>query len=206
MTFLETDLESREGRLKTSRLLAKIWHGTAASAPSIQAEALRLFESAETANDRIWLHYGLTLVAFPFFRDVAALVGKVTRHGEEVTSAIVRARLFSDRGQIAIIEKSAERSLFFMRQLGMLAIGSSTTSYVVVPGALTTSSTDLQTWLLAAVVQSQPGSQCPAEDLFGLPELFGFRITVGLDAIRKSPLLDVQRQGSSWDLVRVNRG
>ncbi len=203
MVFLETDLASREGRLKTARLLAKIWHGTAATSPAIHAEALRLFATAETAGDRIWLHYGLTVLAFPFFRDVASTVGRYTRHGDEITSAIVRQKMFADRGQIAIIEKSAERSLFLMRQLGLLGIGSKPTSYVACPSALTTRSPELETWLLAALVAAQPGGQIAADDIFRLPELFGFNLTVGLDAVRRSPLFEVQRQGSSWDLVRA---
>ena len=169
----------------------------------MHAEALRLFASAETASDRIWLHYGMTLIAFPFFRDVAAAVGRVTRHGDEVTSALIRTRLFAERGQIAIIEKSAERSLFFMRQLGILVTGSSATSYAAAPNQLTTSNNALRTWLVAAVVHAQPGGQIPADDLFSLPELFGFRVSTELGTIRSSPLFDVQRQGSSWDLVRA---
>jgi hypothetical protein len=203
MTYLEADLASREGRLKTARLLAKIWHGTASSAPTLHAEALRLFATAETAGDRIWLHYGLTLVAFPFFRDVAATVGRTVHYGDEVTSGMIRARLFADRGQIAIIEKSAERALFFMRQLGLLVTGSSATTYAAAPSRLRTTNPVIRAWLISAVVHTQPSHQVAADDLSSLPEFFGFDIGRGLDVVRSSPLLEVERQGSSWDLVRA---
>jgi hypothetical protein len=203
MTLLEADLTSREGRLKTSRLLAKIWHGVGSHAPMLRAEALHLFSSAETASERIWLHHGMTMIAFPFFRDVAASVGRMTRHGDEITSALVRRKIIGERGQIAIIAKSVERSLFLMRQFGLLATGSNPTSYVAIPGATRSTNPELQLWLLAATVFAQPGGGIPAADLEQLPELFGFQMAIGLDAIRRSPLFDVQRQGSSWDLVRV---
>ena len=111
--------------------------------------------------------------------------------------------MFADCGQIAIIEKSAERSLFFLRQLDLLAIGAKPTSYRARPSALSTGTPELQTWFLAALVAAQPGGQVAADDLFRLPELFGSRITVGLDDVRRSRLFEVQRQGSSWDLVRT---
>ncbi|MEA2512148.1 MAG: hypothetical protein QOJ59_1635, partial [Thermomicrobiales bacterium] len=97
------------------------------------------------------------------------------------------------------------RSLFLMRQLGLLTIGSKPTSYIACPSALSTRSAELETWLLAAIVASQPCGQIAADDIFRMPELFGFRLTVGLDAVRRSPLFEVQRQGSSWDLVRVEK-
>jgi hypothetical protein len=85
-----------------------------------------------------------------------------------------------------------------MRHLGLVAAGAVTNQHTAAPEPPALSE-ERQLWLLAATLAARAGGV--AADLDQMPELFGAQITVGLDAIRRSPHFDVQRQGTSWDLV-----
>ncbi|HNS01568.1 MAG TPA: hypothetical protein PKM78_04210, partial [Anaerolineae bacterium] len=61
----------------------------------------------------------------------------------------------------------------------------------------------LEEWLLAAALTAHPAGELPFADLVRLPELFPFRVTVGVDQLRRSERFDVFRQGSGWDAVSL---
>jgi hypothetical protein len=61
----------------------------------------------------------------------------------------------------------------------------------------------LEAWLLACALHAHPAEELPFADLVRLPELFPFRFTVTVDALRQRPRFDVQRQGPGWEMVRV---
>jgi len=76
----------------------------------------------------------------------------------------------------------------------------------VVPGQqLGVDDVGLRAWLLACALASHPADELPHLDLVRLPELFPFRISLGLGALRASPHFAVGRQGGSWEAVRLAR-
>ncbi len=67
--------------------------------------------------------------------------------------------------------------------------------------ALSTQREDLEAWLLACALQAHPAHELPFADLLRLPELFPFRLTIGVGALRRHPFFAVQRQGVGLDMV-----
>jgi hypothetical protein len=61
----------------------------------------------------------------------------------------------------------------------------------------------LQLWLLSAALLANPAEELPFSELVRLPELFPFRLTVGVQDVRESARFEVNRQGMSWDMVAL---
>jgi hypothetical protein len=51
----------------------------------------------------------------------------------------------------------------------------------------------------------QPAEEIPFADLLRLPELFPFRFTLSVRHFHDFEWFHVQRQGSGWDMVRLNK-
>ncbi len=166
---------------------------------------MRRFPSVAGSSDRVWLHYGLTLVAYPFFRDAAAAIGQVARFGDPVLTGVIKQRLAATRGEMGSIDKATERVVFSLRDWGLLVDADRRSTYRPVEPRLSVEDRDVESWLLACVLHAHPAEEIPFADLIRLPETFPFRLAVGLDDIRRSPHLAVQRQGSGWDMVRAIR-
>ena len=66
---------------------------------------------------------------------------------------------------------------------------------------MTTPATDLQLWLLEAMLAASASDEIEAHQLLRLPELFPFTFTVGVGDLRKHEGFNIHRQGLDMDMV-----
>ena len=197
------DIPSAHNRRKAIDILLNIWVHSREVSPALHHDALGYLDTARSADERLWLHYGLVLLAYPFFRSVASEVGKLGRQGEFVTSAAVKRWLLAHRGNLGSLGKAIERVLFSMRDWRLLEGTGQRHVYAVRQAVYATTQPELELWLLACALKVHPAEELPLLDLLRLPELFAFRLTVGADALRRSARFAIARQGSGWDAVRL---
>jgi hypothetical protein len=184
-------------------ILINIWVKSAESVPDLRDEAVACFQKSPIIGDRVWLHYGLTVSYYDFFRQVTAVIGQLGRFEDHVTPAMVKTRLISERGELGSLEKAVERVMFSIRNWGMLAETERRYAYAPRRRAFDASDTDLEAWLLACALRAHPAEELPFTDLLRLPELFPFRFTLAADDLRARSRFEVQRQGPGWDMVRL---
>ncbi len=197
------EIASVENRRKAIDILVNIWLKTGPLAPGLHEEAVARFAAAANPADRLWLHYGLTLLYYPFFRDAVATIGQLARFGDAVTSGMVKGRLVAGRGQLGSLDKAAERVVFSLRDWGILVPTEQRSAYRPADPPLPASDTALEAWLLACGLRAHPAEELPFADLVRLPELFPFGFALDLNQLRRSPYVEIQRQGSGWDVVRL---
>jgi hypothetical protein len=194
-------IASPESRRMAIDVLIAIWGRSAVQHPALQADALALFTRSSTVDDRIWLHYGLTLVAYDFFRLGVLTIGQLSRYQETIAPKEVKQRLIADLGQMGSLDNAADRILFSLRNWGILAETDQRYVYRPLRGHFSASDPALEQWLLAAALTAHPADELPFADLVRLPELFPFRFSISVDQLRRSDRFDVHRQGSGWDMV-----
>lgn len=199
---LSADMSGVDARRKTIDILVNIWWKNRALHTARYAEAATLWTTTPT-TDRLWLHYGLILLYYPFFRQTAAVVGQLTRYGGTMTRETVKQRLAAERGQLGSLKRSVERVIASMCDWGVLAGGEARFTHIAKTPALATTSLDIERWLLACALQAHPAEELPFNDLLRLPELFPFRFAVTLAQLRADPRFAVQRQGGGWESVRL---
>lgn len=198
-------IKSSPNRRMAIDTLLNIWVNSRDASPMLYDEAVERLALAFEPEARLWLHYGLVLLAYPFFREAAAVIGQLGRQGSLVSSGEVKRRLIASRGELGSLDKAAERVVFSLRDWGMLVGASKRYHYAVRERWLETGDVGLQAWLLACALTAHPAEELPYLDLVRLPELFPFRISLGLDALRASRHFAVSRQGGGWEAVRLRR-
>ncbi len=196
-------LTGEEGRRKTIDVLLNIWLKSGEIAPALQEEAVDWFQASPVVEDRLWLHYGLSLLYYSFFRECVAVVGQVSRLEGTITSRTVKERLTAERGHLGSLDRSAGRVIGSLRDWGVLTETEERYVYEPQRRAFSASRTELEAWLLACAIQAHPAEELPFADLVRLPELFPFRFTVTVDELSRHPRFDVQRQGPGWEMVRA---
>ncbi len=201
---LTQDMKGVDARRKTIDILINIWLKSAEVAPELRTEAVSWFQATFVPQDRLWLHYGLTLLYYPFFRECVAIIGQIARVESTITNKVVKQRLVSERGHLGSLDRSAERITASLRNWGMLAETNQRYTYAPQRHAFPASGTDLEAWLLACALRAHPAEELPFADLLRLPEIFPFRFTLAVDNLRNDPRFVVQRQGSGWDMVRAD--
>ena len=201
--IVEQTVKREDNRRQAIDILINIWVKTGEAHPALRHEAVVLFAQSEAAGDRLWLHYGLTLLRYDFFRLGAMIIGQLSAYSDELTPADVKKRVFAEIGQLGAADKATERVIFSLRNWGILVDGERRAAYRPLRHTLGASSRTIEEWLLAAALTAHPAEELPFNDLIRLPELFPFRFTLGVDDLRGSRLFEVHRQGLGWDMVRL---
>ena len=202
--LLEDEIPSAENRRKTIIVLGRIWNRSAVGHPHRSAEALRLLEHIEL-GDRVWLHYGMTLLTHPFFRAAAGEIGLLGRQHDALDREKLRKRLAGELGELGTLPAAVNRVVFSLLDWGLLSpVDDSRKQWRPREGTLRTDHETLQLWLLASTLEASPKDELLLADLLRLPELFPFHFTIGLAQIRDSPMFDIHRQGGGWDMVRLS--
>jgi hypothetical protein len=116
---------------------------------------------------------------------------------------MVKQRMIAERGQLGSLEKAVERVIFSLRNWELLGPSDQRYAYIPQYQSLSASQPDLEAWLLGCALCAHPAEELPFADLLRLPELFAFRFSVQIDALRQHSGFAVQRQGNGWDMVRV---
>jgi len=200
---LAQDRTGKEAIRKSIDILINIWLNSGDIAPGLRQQAVTFFQVAAAPDDRIWLHYGLTMLYYPFFHQCVAAIGQLGRYRDTVTNKMVLKRMVDELGQLGSLERSVQRIVSSLRDWGVLAPSDQRYAYWPQYQAFGASGFDLEAWFLACALRTHPVEELPFADLLNLPALFPFRFTVPLSDLRQLPGFEVQRQGMGLDMVRA---
>lgn len=195
---LADSIAGQEARTKTITLLCRIWVNPPV-ALHLRDEALGLLPALLPA-DRIWLHWGLTLLAFPFFRDVTATVGRLLQIQGSCTVGQVTDRMISAWGERSTLIRATQRVLRSLVEWEALAEQQPRGSFVS-PPRRSTEVAELHIWMIDAVLRAHTNEGIALTELNHLPELFPFQVSVARHHIVRLERFEILAQGSGVDLV-----
>ena len=204
--IIAQDINSPTNIRKSIDILLNIWFREETEPSPLHLQALRHYRESLAPSDRLWLHYGLTLTAYPFFATVTSVIGQLGRFEQAITSASVKKRVMAELGPLGSLDQAISRIFYSLRDWGLLVTAGKRYIYQPQYNLLTTGNPELEAWLLSSALHAHPAEELPLADLLNLPALFPFRFTVGAGYLRQMPNLAVQRQGLGMDMVRVSGG
>jgi hypothetical protein len=191
----------KESRRMALDILVKVWGTSRDTNLPLRQEALKLWRISTSADEQLWLHYGMILLQYPFFRLSVATIGRMSQYTDTITPKDIKSRLSAELGQLGALDKATERVIFSLRDWSILVPGTKRYTYSPRRQAFRTERKEVQLWLLSATLLAHPSEELPFSELVRLPELFPFRLTIGVQDVRESADFEVNRQGMSWDMV-----
>lgn len=195
-------LDSPDTQRMAVEILITIWVKSAGAQPQLHGAALDFYRASAGPADRLWLHYGMTLLAYDFFAACAGAIGQMSRTQDDITAAEARRVLVAERGALGSLNQAVDRVIFSLRDWGILLPGARRSAYAPQRRCFAASSRQLEAWLLAVVLAVHPGEELPFADLMRRPELFPFALSITVDELRLHPWFAVHRQGGGIDMVR----
>ncbi|MFC2055059.1 hypothetical protein ACFLV7_12315 [Chloroflexota bacterium] len=201
---LAQDRSGAEAIRKSIDILVNIWHKNGEQYPELLDFALKHFQDTFHPSDRLWLHFGLTSLYFSFFRETSSVIGKISKRSSLITTKEVIKQLISERGHLGSLERSVQRIISSLRDWDVLTESDQSFAYQARYRELETESMELETWLLQCAFIGKNVEQILFEDLIRLPELFPFKIKVGLDYLRKNTPFSVYRAGGRINMVELS--
>lgn len=200
---LKDELPGKESRAKTSGVILRIWSGVPPERTALRDRAVALLPGI-SGQERIWLHWGMTALAYPFFRDTAEVVGRLLALQDDFTTAQVQTRMLTSWGDRATSKEAAQKLVTMLVDWEVLR-ATKTKGHFLLARKMTASIPELQLWLLEALLGASAADEIEAQQLLRLPESFPFTIGVGLADLRKHEGFNIHRQGLDMDMVSLRK-
>jgi hypothetical protein len=194
-------LPGNASRAKTIGILLRIWGVIPPDRVPLRDRALEILPTV-TGDERVWFHWGMTALAYPFFRDVAEVVGRMLALQSDFTTAQVQERMLKTWGDRATTREAAQKLLTTLVDWVVLQ-ATKIKGHFALATKLSTDSTALQLWLLETLLKASPSGEIEAQQLLRLPEAFPFQLKVGIAELRKHDRFDLQRQGLDMEMVAL---
>ena len=191
----------RGARSKTITLLLRLWVVSDPRTDGLRNDALRLLPTC-TAGERLALHWGLAMAAYPFFADVVSSIGRLLRLQPAVSLAEVVRRTKEKWGDRERVARSARHVVQSIRDWTVLDETGRAGTYQPAPLQATLRG-DLALWMIEAVLRGSGASVVPLHRLDQAPALFPFGVTLRSAELSQSTRLELLRQAGHEEMVEL---
>ena len=189
-------------RRKTITVLTRVWSRIPESDRPLRERAFVLLPTLNQ-TDRIWLHWGMCLLAYPFFRDVARTVGHSLRYYGSFSKQEIIQRMSETWGERATMPRAVQRVIESLNNWGVIAGCEQKGRYrCAVP--LSTSNKDVEIWLLKVALCANPHDSFPVDQVHTLPEVFPFSCSLSIPDILGSRAFEVSQMGNNRFVLRCS--
>ena len=197
--LLQHDHPGQTARGKTMTVLMRVWALVPDDDRPLRRDAFQLLKDIP-AGDRIWLHWGMSLVAYPLFADTAAAAGRLLKLQGEFTLGQLERKLIGTWGQRSTVIRALQRIVRSMVDWQTLIEAPARGHFEAAP-PIATSSKPLQLWFLRACLQASRTEMVDADQLLSLPMAFPFTVTIKKPDLRRSNAFVIHRQGIDMDMI-----
>lgn len=203
-TAFPSSSSSKRGSLsKTLTILLKTWLRVHRDIHSLRDTGLELLQSVKK-TDRIAIHWGMIMAAYPFWGAVAGQTGRLLRLQENVSASQIQRRLREQYGERETVSRAARRVIQSFVDWGVLR---GTKEKGIYSQGRTCSIDDprLISWLIEASLHTRSNGSAAIKDLLDSISLFPFRImhVSAKNLVSMSPRLELLRHGLDDDLVML---
>lgn len=190
----------RGNRQKAITILLKTWVNVPDDCMALRNEGLSLLRQLPE-KQRLAVHWGMTMVAYPFFGSIAEITGRYLRLQDYVSAAQVRRRSYESMGERETVSRATQRILRCFVDWGVLEdTQNKGISKAVRPISL---ERDIVTaWLLEAYLISTGSSSGMLKAVADTPALFPFVVNqVSPRAFDRNNRLELFKQGLDEDIL-----
>lgn len=193
----------RGNREKIITILLKVWLTVPREIETLRDEGLEILQGLPR-KDRIAVHWGMALAAYPFWGAVAAHTGRLLRLQGTAAAAHVQRRVKEDYGERETASRAARRVLRSFIDWGVL--NETGDKGVYGPGKqYSVEEPKHIAWMVEATLRSRSNGSAAIKDLLDSPSIFPFRLThISAEHVASlSPRLNILRHGLDQNLVML---
>lgn len=187
-------------RSKTVTVLCRVWGGVVPGTEGLRAKAIEALPHVQAA-ERVVLHWAMSLVAYPFFFDVATIVGRLLELQDEAPMAHIVRRTVELWGDREKVRGGSQKIVRSMTDWGCLAESSKGVFQRRTPQPAVRGK--LAPLIAEALILGGEQSTVPLLQLLRHPATFPFLVELSAHELRRSPSFEINRQGLDIDIVSL---
>lgn len=176
---------------KTREILLHAWVNVEEVQKELRDWGLKVYQECPP-EERVAVHWAMLLTAFPLFKDLCCIIGKLSAIQEEITLAQITRRVYEIWGERTTLVHSIPKIMKTVRECGVLEMGKPG-CYKVVKKKVANQEVIL--FMLYAIMKTRGRLYHNFGELAGVAEFFPFNYEVELQAFYDSPFFKVDRIG-----------
>jgi hypothetical protein len=195
-----TTSKAQTNRRKAINNLMRIWVSVPSDLEPLRDEGLRHLQTLPS-DQHLPIHWGMAMVAYPFFQLMAETVGRLINLQGSVAASQVYRRIYEQRGERSTVSRAARRVLRTF--IDWQVLKDTPEKGVYHPTLRQPIENDsLALWLIEAALRASDASSSPLKIITQTPALFPFNVEP-MVAGKLSPnsRLEISRQGLDGKVV-----
>jgi hypothetical protein len=201
--LLESEFPQYEARRKTITVLLRIWYKVPSENKAIRDHALLLLPQLNH-NDRLWIHWGMILLAFPFFKDITRILNRCFSFHDSCASAEIQRKMEETWGKRYTMKRALGRVLQSLKSWDIIRKESTSENFISRP-QIFAQNKEVEFWFIEALLLSQESQSIPMDLITRFPEAFPFGITLEQSDIMNSGRFTIQQlSGNRNEIVLKN--
>ena len=197
--YLISEIKGDKARKNAITMLMKIWCLVAEEHRKLQQEALELFPHV-SAEDKLVLHWGMTLIAYPFFRAVADEMGYLLKLQNEAPSQQLGRKIKLLYGDRRRVEVALGAVLGSIKAWGITEL--KTKNVYTLPAKVTVENDTLKNWLIEVLLRVSEFKTMPINMLNNQNIMFPFQYAINISEI-DAKRFKLERQGMDTYIVSL---
>lgn len=189
--YLSNYIKSSINIRKTREILMNTWVEVDNGNQDFRERSLRVFGKCSRC-ERLAIHWVMLLSAFPIFKDLCTIVGKLSDMQEEILLPQIQRRVYEIWGERSTLVHSLPKNIKTLRDFGVLE--------QVKPGVYRVvkqqiKNKDVCCLLLYAVLKTSDKLYQNVSGIDKFKELFPFELNFGMADIQQSDMFEIDRIG-----------
>lgn len=185
--FIKSSINGR----KTREILMDIWVEVSSGNSEFRERALEVFKEC-SKSERTAIHWAMMLIAFPIFRDLCTIIGKLSDIQEDIALPQIQRRVYEIWGERSTLVHSIPKNIKTLRDFGVLE--------KVKPGVYRVvkrqiKNKDVAFLLLYAVLKTSDKLYHSVSGIDRFKELFPYELNLGMGDLYQSDIFELDRIG-----------
>jgi hypothetical protein len=199
--LIKIEVPKKEERRKTIDVLTRTWIRIPKKYDSLRLDALNFYDDLDP-DERIILHWGMLLLAYPFFRDIVYSTGFLLKLQNNFTSTQLRNRLVSNWGHRTTIIRAIDRIIQSLKDWNILIIDGK----LLKPNSkLKIKNELLCLWFLECVYRTEGVESMLLDKLVSLQTMFPFELKIPLYKIKQAGIFEHQIHGMNMEIISLQK-
>lgn len=199
--YLIKDIKGNKSRKNAITILMKIWYFDKKIKISIQRRAFELLPRLDS-QERIALHWGMTLLTYPFFKDIASEIGRLTSRQYDFSSSQIYRKMKELYGDRRRVEVAYQAVLISMKNWGVVI--QKKQGVYVLPEKIKIFNNNIINWLVEAAIISSKREYNQMDEVPRLLYLFPFSFNINTGLLDKS-IFEISNQDINKTIIGIKK-
>ena len=185
---------------KTKNVLFGVWVNTSDKNVQFKKQAVQFLQNCSN-DERLAIHWGLSIASYPFFASLVRLIGRLLRLQDDIISKELVRRSVELHGDTESVRRATTRLLQSFGEWGVLIPESKSLFHS--PKKVVINNPELVTWLLASVFFSSGKERMTMDEIVSDPAWFPFEIPQSSFQVDQSAILEIVHRNFGDTLISL---